>query len=86
MKTGLSRSLVSVPDSKLLEHFKAQPWPRLFCAIRERIPTKPGEPIEYHSQTMVVDREDIDRDLAGYVFHHYSFVGGLPVFEKYEGT
>jgi hypothetical protein len=44
-----------------------------------------NEPDEYSSRTMTVDREDLDRELAGYLFHHHSIIGGIPVFEKIEG-
>jgi hypothetical protein len=73
--------------SRFLEHFKDQPGQHLICILRERIPGKmwTEEPDEYDSRTMTVDRDHLDHDLGGYLFHHYSAIGGLPVFEKIEG-
>jgi hypothetical protein len=70
------------------KYFTDQPGRFVVAVLRERIPGKmyTDEPDEYDSRTKFVDREDIERDLAGYLFHHYSLVSGLPVFEKIEGS
>jgi hypothetical protein len=89
--TDQSPSHASIPlaaESPFLKHFEDQQGRYLVCVVRERIPGRmyTDEPDEYDSRTMYVDREYIERDLAGYLFHHYSLVSGLPVFEKYEGS
>jgi hypothetical protein len=88
MTTEQSPSRASTgPESKFLKYFADQHGPHLICILRDRIPGKmwTKDPDEYDSQTKTVLRSDIERDLAGYLFHHYSAIGGLPVFEKIEG-
>lgn len=85
MKMERSKSPASAANARFIEHFKEQPGRWLCCVVRERVPTKPGVREEYDSRTMTVDREFVDLDLAGYLFHHYSEIGGIPVFDKYEG-
>lgn len=87
MKMERSPLLASKAESPFLQHFKDQPGYWLCCVVRERIPAREdSENDDYDSRTMTVERDYLDRDLAGYLFHHYSIVGGLPVFEKYEGS
>lgn len=75
-------------QSPFFRYFTDQPGRWVVCVVRERIPGRmyTEDPDEYDSRTKTVDREDIERDLAGYIFHHYSLVSGLPVFEKIEGS